>query len=99
MSLRRAFNLQANSVKIKGLVLLFLIVLFLLILAGCDDMKDQPKYEPLEENPSFPDRRSARPLPTGVVPISAEGVEESADYPARDENGELVDRHRTCGNT
>ena len=82
---------SAVRAKIKLFTLLSLVLLALLFLAGCDDMKDQPKYEPLEENPFFPDRRSARPLPTGVVPVSVQGVEESADYPSRDENGELLD--------
>jgi hypothetical protein len=30
-------------------------------------MADQPRYEPLEESTFFPDHRSARPLPAGVV--------------------------------
>jgi mono/diheme cytochrome c family protein len=46
--------------------------------------------EPLEESQFYPDRRSARPLPEGTVP-RANGVEDAADYPARDENGELLD--------
>src|SRR5262245_24386055 len=30
-------------------------------------MADQPRYEPLEESSFFPDHRSARPLPIGVI--------------------------------
>jgi hypothetical protein len=76
--------------KIKRLVQLALILAALLLTAGCDDMENQPKFEPLEESQLFPDRRSARPLPTGVV-ARAEGVEDPEAYSARDENGELID--------
>jgi hypothetical protein len=31
-------------------------------------MADQPRYEALEESSFFPDHRSARPLPAGVIP-------------------------------
>jgi mono/diheme cytochrome c family protein len=91
MSFERAADHQAFKGRITGLTRISLLVFALLFLAGCDDMKDQPKYEPLEENSFFPDHRSARPLPAGTVPRSAKGVEETEDYPSRDENGELVD--------
>jgi mono/diheme cytochrome c family protein len=40
----------------------------LLIFAGCHtDMRDQPRYEPLEASDFFADGQSARPLVTGTV--------------------------------
>lgn len=45
-----------------------LIVLLLVVgLAGCTDMKDQPRYEALEETTFFADGRSSRPLVEGTV--------------------------------
>jgi len=39
------------------------------LLNGCQQqMAEQPAYRPLEESAFFPDGRSARPLPAGVVP-------------------------------
>jgi hypothetical protein len=41
----------------------------LLSLPACrQQMADQSRYEPLEESSFFPDHRSARPLPVGVIP-------------------------------
>ena len=37
------------------------------LLGGCTDMKDQPRYEPLEETTFFEDGRSARMLVEGTV--------------------------------
>lgn len=66
-----------------------------LLLAACDDMSDQAKYEPLEANPYFPDRRASRPLPEGVAPRSATGIggfiSDEEDYSPRSEDGELLD--------
>lgn len=43
-------------------------LLLIACLAGCrQDMHDQPRFEPLEENPSFSDNRSARPQVPGTV--------------------------------
>jgi mono/diheme cytochrome c family protein len=53
-------------------------------------MRDQPKFEPLEENDFFADRRASRPLPDGTVPRS-EGLDEPDQYSPRDANGELLD--------
>jgi mono/diheme cytochrome c family protein len=40
----------------------------LLLLSACrQQMAHQPRYEPLEESAFFPDHRSARPLPIGVI--------------------------------
>ena len=90
MNARRMNDAHRTRGKIKWWAQLSLVLLALLLAAGCDDMENQPKYEPLEESEYFPDRRSARPLPAGTV-VRAEGVEDSADYSARDENGELLD--------
>ncbi len=50
---------------------LFVYSVFFLLLsmAGCyrDDMRDQPRYEPLEASSFFEDGRSARPLVPGTV--------------------------------
>lgn len=43
-------------------------VVALIALAGCADMKDQSRYEPLEQSAFFADGRSARPLVEGTVP-------------------------------
>ncbi|RPI21366.1 MAG: cytochrome c [Chloroflexota bacterium] len=60
-------------------------------LAACsNDMADQPRYDPLEPNEFFPDRRSARPLPEEAVPFS-QVVEDPFFYTGRSEDGELVD--------
>jgi Cytochrome C oxidase, cbb3-type, subunit III len=48
--------------------LLTLLLLLPLLPACRQQMADQPRYEPLEESSFFPDHRSARPLPTGVIP-------------------------------
>ena len=44
------------------------LVAVLLVVPACrQQMADQARYEPLEESNFFPDHRSARPLPVGVV--------------------------------
>jgi hypothetical protein len=68
----------------------------LLLLAACNDMSDQAKYEPLEANLFFPDRRASRPLPEGVVPrrdpgLGSGAAENEAEYNPRSEAGELLD--------
>ncbi len=46
-----------------------IVVLGALLLPGCQQqMAEQPAYRPLESRASFPDERSARPLPAGTVP-------------------------------
>jgi len=45
-----------------------LIISTLLLLSACrQQMADQSRYDPLEESSFFPDHRSARPLPVGVI--------------------------------
>jgi Cytochrome C oxidase, cbb3-type, subunit III len=49
----------------RGLLLLLVVVL---LLQACrQQMADQGRYKPLEESNFFPDHRSARQLPVGVV--------------------------------
>ncbi|MEO8167048.1 MAG: cytochrome c, partial [bacterium] len=38
-----------------------------IILAGCNDMYDNSRIKPLEENSFFPNKSSARTLPAGTV--------------------------------
>ena len=47
----------------------------LFTLSGCNtgDMRDQPKYEPLEPNVLFADSRASRPLVEGTV---ARGIDD-----------------------
>ena len=45
-----------------------LLMSALLLLCACrQQMADQPRYGPLQESTFFPDHRSARPLPIGVI--------------------------------
>src|SRR5438552_7743893 len=47
----------------------WMILVSIGLLAGCQQqMAEQPAYRSLEESAFFPDERSARPLPAGVVP-------------------------------
>src|SRR5262249_37613450 len=47
-----------------------LLAAYLLLLPACrQQMADQPRYNPLGESAFFPDHRSARPLPIGVVAL------------------------------
>jgi hypothetical protein len=47
------------------------LVLLALALAACDNMRNQPRYDPLEPSTFFPDQRSARPPVPGTVPLGA----------------------------
>jgi hypothetical protein len=49
---------------LKSAIYLFAIFIF----SGCDNMEDQPRYEPLEASNFFKDGQSARPLIAGTVP-------------------------------
>ena len=57
----------------SGRSLAWVKVIFIFVLglglSGClNNMRDQPRYEPLEASDFFADGRSARPLVTGAVP-------------------------------
>jgi mono/diheme cytochrome c family protein len=59
----------ANAHWIFPWLKLALILISGMSLTSClNNMRDQPRYEPLEASSFFGDGRSARPLPTGVVP-------------------------------
>jgi mono/diheme cytochrome c family protein len=60
------------------------------LLAGCDAMRNQPRYDPLEASQFYPDQRSARPLVEGTVPLGGKTDDEAGLSP-RDEAGNLVD--------
>lgn len=64
----------------------------LFVLAGCADMQNQPRYEPLEASDFFPDQRASRPLVDGVVPRGVADQYE-APFTGRGEGGELLDSY------
>lgn len=69
---------------------LFALAAVLVIMTGCDAMDNQPRYQPLQESSFFPDGRSARPLPAGVVTYGA--LEEQDDYyTGMTEDGMLIE--------
>lgn len=45
-----------------------LVLLALIAMTGCADMKDQARHEPLERSEFFPDGRASRTLVAGTVP-------------------------------
>jgi mono/diheme cytochrome c family protein len=62
-----------------------------LLLAGCQEtgqMRDQPRYDPLEASSLFADGRSARPLQPGTVPYTAEGSPNDQALTGLDETGQ-----------
>jgi hypothetical protein len=61
-------------------------------LAGCDDMRNQPRYEPLEVSTFFSDQRASRPLPAGAVPQGLD-LENEYLYSGFSEEGELVESY------
>jgi mono/diheme cytochrome c family protein len=62
--------LISSTPRIRPRALLFGLALALgLFLAGCSDMIDQSRYDPLAPSPIWADGRSARPIPTGVVQV------------------------------
>lgn len=66
-------------------------VLLALLLSGClNNMRDQPRYEPLEVSQFFSDQRSARPLVDNTVPRGAL-IEERVFATGRTEDGDLVE--------
>lgn len=67
------------------------VVLLALLLSGCfNNMRDQPRYEPLEVSQFFSDQRSARPLVDNTVPRGAL-IEERVFATGRTEDGDLVE--------
>jgi mono/diheme cytochrome c family protein len=72
--------------------LLPFLLLLVLPLAACENMQDQPRYDPLEASAFFPDGRSARPLVPGTVPRGAL-AEEPAFYSGVDEDDSLLNEN------
>jgi mono/diheme cytochrome c family protein len=69
-----------------------LLLLALPLLAACENMQDQPRYDPLEASTFFPDGRSARPLVPGTVPRGAID-EEPAFYTGVADDDSLLDEN------
>lgn len=72
-------------------LLLAVVLLLASGLAGCADMKDQARYEPLEKSKFFADGRSARPLIEGTV-ARGQLREDDAYWRGLDEGGKYVAR-------
>lgn len=70
----------------------FGLAVVLLLIAGCDDMSNQPRYEPYEPSVFFIDGRSSRPLVPETVPQGAFS-EQSFFFTGQDEAGEFVDAY------
>lgn len=62
----------------------------LLLLSACQQagqMRDQPRYDPLEASALFPDGRSARPALPGTVSYRPEGAPDAPALTGLDESG------------
>ena len=68
-----------------------LVVFALLALAGCADMKDQARHEPLEGSAFFADGRSSRTLVEGTVPRGHLN-EDDAFYRGVGDDGKFIGR-------
>jgi mono/diheme cytochrome c family protein len=79
-------SLRSNSPWIKA----GLMAILLLALAGCYDMRDQPRYNPLDPSEFFLDGRSARSLVPGTVP-RGQMAEEDYFFTGQDAEGQYVD--------
>jgi mono/diheme cytochrome c family protein len=84
-----------HSLNVRSFPFLWagILVFGLLFLSGCDQigqMRDQPRYDPLQASEFFPDGKSARLPPAGSVPYSAEGSPSDPAVSGMDENGELL---------
>lgn len=66
-----------------------LVLLAIISLTGCQNMRDQPRYEPLEVSQFFPDMRSARPIVDNTVPRERE-IGEEPFLTGRDEAGDYL---------
>ncbi len=67
-----------------------LLLAALLVCAGChQDMKNQPRYEPLEQSDFFANDMSSRPLVAGTV-ARGQLQEDVAFETGKDENGQFV---------
>jgi mono/diheme cytochrome c family protein len=85
MNLLRSLNIRSLPLKWAGL-----LVIGLLFLTGCDQigqMRDQPRYDPLQASDFFADGRSARVPPEGTVPYSPDESPSDSKLTGLDENG------------
>jgi mono/diheme cytochrome c family protein len=71
-------------------IFLPLLLLVLPVLTACENMQNQPRYDPLEASAFFPDGRSARPLVPGTVPRGAMD-EDPEFYTGVDQDDSLLD--------
>jgi mono/diheme cytochrome c family protein len=63
-------NFPSSPRKVRPRALIYALGLALgLFIAGCSDMIDQSRYDPLAPSSLWADGRSARPIPTGVVQV------------------------------
>ncbi|HEY3343302.1 MAG TPA: cytochrome c [Anaerolineaceae bacterium] len=63
-------NSSSSPRRVMPRALIYLLGLAcVLLVAGCSDMIDQARYDPLSPSPLWADGRSARPVPTGVVQV------------------------------
>lgn len=84
-----------NARSFSHLHLAVILALSLLFLSGCAEigqMRDQPRYDPLQESDFFADGSSARLPPAGAVPYFAEGSPADPALTGVDEKGALLTR-------
>jgi hypothetical protein len=81
--------MQSSRINYKPHFLLIIMMLVLPVLSACENMQNQPRYDPLEASTFFADGRSARPLVPGTVPRGAVD-EEPAFYTGVDEDDSLL---------
>lgn len=56
-------------------------LLVLLLLAGCDNMVKQPRYDPYGDGPLFADGKALQDPPAGTVPRDAPALARAAERP------------------
>ena len=86
LHLLRIYKNAARSCDFRVVFLLAFSASLMIVLSGCNNMRDQPRYEALEASQFFPDGRSARPLVDNTVPRELE-VGRDPFYTGKDENG------------
>lgn len=82
---------MSNKCVIPTWTKLFIFIVVLTFLTACqENMRDQPRYEPLEESTFFQDRQSSRPIIEDTVPRSRD-VENDALIKGRSPEGALLE--------
>ncbi len=83
-----AASLATRSMRVAAQLVMLLMMV---AICGCHhDMQDQPRYDPLEHNPMFPNGLASRPLVPGTVARGHLRVD-TVMYEGR-RDGQLVDR-------